>query len=518
LRARVLLGYLVLFVVFGVALVVAITVMSRTQGQLTLLKDGYLPLVREVGGADAIPLGLQLKAGQSAAAIHAVHRPESEFIGLKRKRLGKASTLVGLMQSSPYAAGEAKDLSLLARQLDTAMEQLAAYEEVHQALVEAVDQGEPAEGFVAELVGLRSQVNVGLKRINSRVELKIIRVVSKTERSQRSSPKVMLSISALAFAIGLLLLVSMNIHLRPIRQLIASAEQLREGKLNERVPSAGRDDIGRLARSFNAMAASLEERDRKLQERSGELESALADLRRSQESSLRNARLATIGQMAAQIAHEVRNPLNALGLNAELLIDEVEAGNADQAKDLIAAIRNEVSRLTDITESYLELGRLPPLRLEPSSLRILVTDLVRFQGEELEQLGVSVQTTIPEGLPDVQIDRSQLRQALLNIVRNAADALSGAGGGVLRLTAVTERGGVRLDVTDEGPGMDAELVSKIFDPFFSTKETGSGLGLPITHQVIAEHGGIIECKSRLGRGTTFSIWLPVAPPTEAVTT
>jgi signal transduction histidine kinase len=329
---------------------------------------------------------------------------------------------------------------------------------------------------------------------------------------------VILSISALAFAIGLLLLVSMNIHLRPIRQLIASAEQLREGKLDERVPSAGRDDIGRLARSFNAMAASLEERDRKLQERSGELEAALADLRRSQESSLRNARLATIGQMAAQIAHEVRNPLNALGLNAELLIDEVEAGNAAQAKELIAAIRNEVSRLTDITESYLELGRLPPLRLESRSLLILVTDLVRFQGEELEQLGVTVETDIPEGLPDVQIDRAQLRQALLNIVRNAADALSGAGGGVLRLSSVTERDGVRLDVTDDGPGMDGELVSKIFDPFFSTKERGSGLGLPITHQVIAEHGGIIECKSSLGEGTTFSIWLPATVASETTST
>jgi len=514
----VLLGYLVLFVVFGVALAVAITVMSHTQERLTLLKEGYLPLAREVGGADAIPLGLQLKVGQSAEVIHAVHRSEEEFLGLKRKRLNKAKSLLEAMETAPYAADEARDLSSLAGQLAAVLEHLAAYEEVHTGLVEAVDQGEPAAGFVTDLVGLRSQVNVSLKRINSRVELKIIRVVSKTERSQRSSPKVIVSISALAFAIGLLLLVSMNIHLRPIRQLIVGAERLREGNLDERVPSAGKDDMGRLARSFNAMAASLEERDRNLQERSGELEAALSDLRRSQESSLRNARLATIGQMAAQIAHEVRNPLNALGLNAELLIDEVEAGNSKVAKELIDAIRNEVTRLTDITESYLELGRLPPLTLQPSSLQVLVGDLVRFQGEELEQSLVAVETDLPEGLPDVLIDRAQLRQALLNIVRNAADALRSAGGGVLRLSAVADGRGVRLDVTDDGPGMDGELVSRIFDPFFSTKETGSGLGLPITHQVIAEHGGIIECKSRLGEGTTFSIWLPVASPQETAST
>jgi len=358
-------------------------------------------------------------------------------------------------------------------------------------------------------VGLKSQVNVTLKRINRRVELKVTRVVSKTERAQRSSPTVILTLSTLAFAIGLLLLVSMNKHLRPIRQLIVGAERLRQGDFDQRVPSGGRDDIGRLARSFNAMAASLEERDRKLHERSGELESALADLRRSQESSLRNARLATIGQMAAQIAHEVRNPLNALGLNADLLVDEVEAGNGAEAKDLIDAIRNEVRRLTDITESYLELGRLPPLRLELSSLAVLVGDLVRFQREELGQAGVVVEAALDEDLPEVLIDRAQLRQALLNIVRNATEALRSAGGGTLRLDAEEDSGGLRLDLTDDGPGMEGELVSRIFDPFFSTKDTGSGLGLPITHQVVAEHGGLIECRSSPNEGTTFSIWLPV---------
>jgi signal transduction histidine kinase len=143
-----------------------------------------------------------------------------------------------------------------------------------------------------------------------------------------------------------------------------------------------------------------------------------------------------------------------------------------------------------------------------------VDELVRFQAEELEQFGVVVETALPQDLPDVMIDRAQLRQALLNIVRNAADALRSAGGGLLRLSAAADEGGLRLDLTDDGPGMDGELVSRIFDPFFSTKETGSGLGLPITHQVIAEHGGVIECRSRPGEGTTFSIWLPVAAPEE----
>ena len=514
LRARVLLGYLVLFVVFGSALAVAILVMSHTQQRLTLLKEGYLPIAREAGGGEATPLGLQLKADQTAAALHSIRRTETEFINLKRKRLQKALALVISLEGEPYAAEEAEDLTFIRTQLEATLGQLASYEDVHTALVTAVEKEEPAEGYVADLVGLKSQVNVSLKRLNRRVELKITRVVSRTERSQRSSPGVILTLSALAFAIGLFLLFSMNIHLRPIRQMIVGAERLREGDFDQRVPTGGGDDIGRLARSFNAMAASLEERARKLQERSGELEDALADLRQSQESNLRNARLATIGQMAAQIAHEVRNPLNALGLNAELLGDEVGGGNQVEAQELIDAIREEVRRLTDITESYLELGRLPPLKLEASSLGVLVGDLVRFQREELDQAGVTVEAALPANLPNVWIDRAQLRQALLNIVRNATEALRSAGGGTLRLSAVEDLRAVRLDLTDDGPGMEGELVSRIFDPFFSTKDTGSGLGLPITHQVVAEHGGRIECRSRPNEGTTFSIWLPVSPSQE----
>ena len=257
-----------------------------------------------------------------------------------------------------------------------------------------------------------------------------------------------------------------------------------------------------------AVSKSVEERERILEQRSDELEAALSDLRASQAALIRSERLATIGQMAAQIAHEVRNPLNALGLNADLLAEELQAGTLDEAAEIISDIKGEVARLTDVTEAYLALGRLPPLRLEPCPVGTLVEELVRFQFEELGQAGVEVRLELPPDLPEVHADSSQLRQALLHIVRNAADALRSEGGGCLRVSAREDGQGVQLEVRDDGPGMDAEHVSRIFDPFFSTKETGSGLGLPITQQVITEHGGRIACTSSPGDGTAFRIWLP----------
>ena len=509
-----LLSYLVLFVAFGSALILALASMSDTQKRLLLLKEGYLPVAKEVSGAEAIPLGLQLKAGQDVEVLNSVSRTESEFLALKKQRLGKAMSLLEALQQVPFASDEVEDLRSLQNQLAAVQGSLEAYERTHMTFLQAMEEGEPAGGFVPDLVGLKSEVLVRLKRISGRVDRKVARVVAATELAQRSAPRVILPIASGALVLGLLLLVTMNRHLRPIRQLITSAERLRAGELTERVAVEGRDDIGRLARSFNAMAKALQERERHLQVRSAELESALSDLRRSQEAGLRNARLATIGQMAAQIAHEVRNPLNALGLNAEMLVDEVESGNADIALELIAAIRAEVRRLTDITESYLELGRLPPLRLERSSLAELVGDTLRFQGEEIGQAGVELKSDVPGTLPEVLIDAAQLRQALLNIVRNATEALRASGGGLLAVSAEAFGDEVRLNFADDGPGIAGDVATKIFDPFFSTKKSGSGLGLPLTHQVISEHGGRIECRSTPGEGTTFSIWLPVASPEE----
>ncbi|MBJ93123.1 MAG: hypothetical protein CMP23_01470 [Rickettsiales bacterium] len=513
-----LLGYTAMLLLFGGVMTAALYEMRSTQASLASLSAGYLPLSRELVGARSWPLGLELQPDQQPERLMRVRNAELFVIQRMDAQLQRAAQMAQAMEDSELEATGSLEVVGLSFELEECRELLAQYRQQHDRFVQLMEAGgQGSEQSVEELVALRKAIEQRLKKLGRNVARLLSEVVSNTERSQRDALLAMVGLSIVAFILSLLLLVSTNFILRPIRQLIISAERIGEGKLDERVSVESRDEVARLASAFNAMADSLQEREGRLEERSRQLEQAVTDLQESQEALIRSERLATIGQMAAQIAHEVRNPLNALGLNAELLADDLDSGESDSAQALLVGIRAEVARLTRITEDYLNLGRLPPLSLQPHSLETLIDELISFQGADLSASGVEVQCDWPVELPQVEIDAAQLRQALLNIVRNAAEALVG-GGGVLRLSAEPQDQGVCLRIEDDGPGMDPELVARVFDPFFSTKEQGSGLGLPLTQQVIEEHGGRIRCTSRVGDGTTFTIWLPAVQPASSHST
>ncbi len=237
--------------------------------------------------------------------------------------------------------------------------------------------------------------------------------------------------------------------------------------------------------------------------------SEVTEQRRALEQLARSERLALVGQMLAQITHEVRNPLNALSLNAEMLSDELSAldgARRSEAWDLLATIVGEIERLTRVTEHYLQLARRPPARLRAEDLGGLVQDVVRLVGADLERQGVTVEVRCA-ALPRQLVDGNQLRQALLNVVRNAAEA--GAKRLEIGLGARDEE--VRIEIRDDGPGMTEEEVERAFDPFFSTKAAGTGLGLAITRQILEDHGGTIRVESAPDRGTALVLVVPVRP-------
>jgi signal transduction histidine kinase len=235
------------------------------------------------------------------------------------------------------------------------------------------------------------------------------------------------------------------------------------------------------------MAAAIEEREHRL---------------------IRSERLATVGRMAAHITHEIRNPLASLGLNVELLADEVGADN-QEARKLVTSIGNEIDRLSEITETYLRFVRLPKPKLVREDLGAIATSVLQFAGSELALAGITWNIAIEPGLPEVVADESQLRQALLNLVRNAKEAM--AGGGRIRLeVGSTADGQVRLVLADSGPGITPENLASIFEPFFSTKAKGTGLGLALVQQIVTEHGGRIEVDCPPEGGTRFAIVLPAA--------
>jgi two-component system NtrC family sensor kinase len=289
--------------------------------------------------------------------------------------------------------------------------------------------------------------------------------------------------------------------LRPLAELRTRARQVAGGDYAQRTGVTSQDEIGDLARELDAMAAAIQEREQRL---------------------IRSERLATVGRMAAQIAHEVRNPLSSIGLNAELLGDEVD-DKGEEPRRLVASIISEVDRLTEITETYLRFARLPRPKLEREDLGAVVASVVDLARGELAQARIALAVDIAPDLPDVAADEGQLRQALINLVRNAREAMADAARlasqsaqpalddgpiGRLAIAVRAEEGRVIVTVGDSGPGIRAEDLAKIFDPFFSTKRQGTGLGLALVQQIVVDHGGQIDVASTPGAGTTFVMSFP----------
>ena len=226
-------------------------------------------------------------------------------------------------------------------------------------------------------------------------------------------------------------------------------------------------------------------------------------------------RLAAIGRMAAHVTHEVRNPLSSMALNAEMLADEVEALGEPGREPvrLVRAIQKEIDRLTGITEEYLRVARLPRPRLEREDVADVVGASLGFVAAEMTAGGVEVALEVGPSVPAAMLDEAQVRQALLNLFRNAREAMDAARAEHRRLSVrvVAAGAGVEIAVSDSGPGFAPDARGHLFELFFTTKERGTGLGLPLTREIVVAHGGTIRAEAASaaeGGGARFVIWLP----------
>ena len=275
----------------------------------------------------------------------------------------------------------------------------------------------------------------------------------------------------LAVVVILSSLVVAAIITRPIRQLATRAAAIGKGNLDTPIPSAGHDEITILARTLEEMRTGLAARDQRLQ------------------------------IMLAGIAHEVRNPLAGMNLYAGILRDELAADSENQSH--VKRIERELTHLETVVTEFLDYARRPPIEPRPLDMPKLLTEVAELCQPQADASGAHLETTCPPELR-VTADPHQLRRALLNLARNALQA---APQGNVQLCAEPITTGTRITVTDDGPGIPPETQTRMFDPFFTTREKGTGLGLAFVAEIVRDHKGTLRVESTPNEGTTFTLEL-----------
>jgi signal transduction histidine kinase len=312
--------------------------------------------------------------------------------------------------------------------------------------------------------------------------------------------------------------------LRPLETLAHFMRRISHDGLSEAIVTGladlpeSPDEIGTLSRESFKMASSLLSNNKLLQDQKQNLERAhqeLAaqndELKHTQHKLVHSEKLGLVGRMAAQMAHEIRNPLNALNLHAEILEDQLR--HDPSAIESIAPLRKEINKLISVTESYLDLARGPRIQKTPVQLNELIEELHELYEPVLKEKGIFFTCDLGE-IPPIPADRAQIAQVIGNLLKNASEAFSGLqrqGARYIRtITAFDEdRQEVTLSVMDNGAGIAPDQQKNIFSPFYTNKAEGTGLGLTFSRQVVEAHGGEISFDSAQWKGTKFSLRLPV---------
>ena len=327
-------------------------------------------------------------------------------------------------------------------------------------------------------------------------------------------------------ALGLVLIVVMSwlviwqVVGKPVRALHEGTEHLAAGDLGYQIQFHSSDEMGELARSFNDMsrelAAEHKENTAWTQTLEQRVEQKTRELKRAHEHALHTEKMASIGKMAAVLAHEINNPLSGILTYAKLLrkwTDREDAGQSrrkdiSEALDLIAV---ESRRCGDLVKNLLTFSRTTPMNLQATDLNKVVERSLRLVQHQFDLANISVQLQLDPNLPLVQCDGAQIEQVLLALMINAIDAMP-RGGNLWVTTRALDFAELGFEVRDDGSGISPEILERIFEPFLTTKETGKGvgLGLAVSHNIVQRHHGRIDVQSEVGRGTTFIVSLPVA--------
>jgi two-component system NtrC family sensor kinase len=315
---------------------------------------------------------------------------------------------------------------------------------------------------------------------------------------------------------------------RPMHRLVGAAAAVGRMELDQPIAIDSSRELWSLARSFDTMRQRLRGALAELNRNAQELEAKVAErsgqLRQAQQRLLQADRLASLGQLAASVAHEINNPISSV-LNFSVLMqriirdDGVPAARVPEFRGYLERVSEQTARAGRIVSDLLAFSRRGKPQRAPADLGALARSTVALVDHKLKLMNVSTEVTVAPGVPLVPCDASQVQQVVMNLVLNGAEATRARGSGrvSIAIRALEDGGAVALGVEDDGEGIPEELLGRVFDPFFSTKEDGKGvgLGLAVVYGIVESHGGQIEVKSTPGSGTTFTVTLPLRPETVA---
>lgn len=329
-------------------------------------------------------------------------------------------------------------------------------------------------------------------------------------------------IGILASCVGYVVLRRHTI--KPIINLATATEKVSAGDLGVRVDVNSDTEMGTLYNAFNLMTERLERHERKREDfrktlelmvkaRTRDLQKSEESLRKTQSELVRMEKIATLGQIATTVNHEIKTPLNVLSMNLQLLIRKINKCSIEEEKQGMIAttelINNEISRINEIIDEFVKYARFPPPDISEKKINTIIEHIADMITQNARESNVTIDVSLDNQLESFPVDEKKLIQALLNLCVNAIQAMPY--GGSLRLE--TKRAGscAQINIIDTGPGISGKDLEHIFDPFFTKKEGGLGFGLAIVQRIVEDHQGAITCRSEVGKGTDFEIILPIQP-------